>query len=126
MKRRVLFLGSIPPLRNQPVVVALWATRRAHVKRISAALPTGKRLQQMQRANVKYMSARLRLFIAILMACLAHPAGGVTLETVLQTTLEKNPAIQEAKSGLEQAAGQRLVLRSIVWPNVELGVPAGI
>ena len=67
-----------------------------------------------------------RFFITILMACSAHPAGGVTLEAVLQTTLEKNPAIQEAKSGLEQAAGQRLVLRSIVWPNVELGVPAGI
>lgn len=126
MKQRFLSLGSILPLRDQPVVVALWATRRARVKHISAALPTGKRLQQMQRANVKYTSARLRLFITILTACLAHPAGGVTLETVLQTTLEKNPAIQEAKSGLEQAAGQRLVLRSIVWPTVELGVPAGI
>jgi outer membrane protein TolC len=126
MKQRVLFLESIPPLREQPVVVALWATRHARVKHISATLSTGKRLQQMQRDNVKYTSARLCLSITILTACLAHPAGGVTLETVLQTTLEKNPAIQEAKSGLEQAAGQRLVLRSIVWPNVELGVPAGI
>jgi len=35
-------------------------------------------------------------------------ACAVTLERVLQTTLEKNPAIQEAKAGLEQAAGQRL------------------
>ena len=50
----------------------------------------------------------------------------MTLETVLQTTLEKNPPIQEAKSGLEQATGQRLVFRSIVWPHVELGVPAGV
>jgi outer membrane protein TolC len=50
----------------------------------------------------------------------------VTLETVLQTTLEKNPAIQEAKSGLEQASGQRLVFRSIVWPRAELGIPAGV
>ena len=126
MKRRVLFLGSIPPLRDQPVVVALWATRRARVKHISAALSTGKRLQQVPLANVKYTSARLGLSITILMACFAHPTSAVTLQTVLQTTLEKNPAIQEAKSGLEQAAGQRLVLRSIVWPNVELGVPAGI
>ncbi len=63
--------------------------------------------------------------IPILTLC-AHTSRAVTLQTVLQTTLEKNPAIQEAKSGLEQAAGQRLVLRSIVWPNVELGVPAGI
>src|SRR5437773_4344264 len=52
-------------------------------------------------------------------------AQGVTLETVLQTTLEKNPAIQEAKSNLEQAAGQRLVLRSIIWPDLKARVPAG-
>jgi outer membrane protein TolC len=53
-------------------------------------------------------------------------ACAVTLEHVLQTTLEKNPAIQEARAGLEQAAGQRLVFRSIVWPHAELGVPAGV
>src|SRR5213595_3990840 len=53
-------------------------------------------------------------------------AQGVTLETVLQTTLEKNPAIQEAKSNLEQAAGQRLVLRSVIWPIVTMAVPAGV
>src|SRR5437763_14961940 len=53
-------------------------------------------------------------------------AQGVTLETVLQTTLEKNPAIQEAKSNLEQAAGQRLVLRSTIWPDVKARVPAGL
>lgn len=67
-----------------------------------------------------------KLFLPILMASLAHPATAVTLETVLQTTLEKNPAIQEAKSGLEQASGQRLVFRSVVWPQAELGVPAGV
>ena len=39
-----------------------------------------------------------------------HAAFAVTLENVLQTTLEKNPVIQEAKMGLEQATGQRLVL----------------
>src|SRR6266536_4383173 len=53
-------------------------------------------------------------------------AQGVTLETVLQITLEKNPAIQEAKSNLEQAAGQRLVLRSIIWPDLKARVPAGL
>jgi outer membrane protein TolC len=55
-----------------------------------------------------------------------HGASAVSLERVLQTTLEKNPAILEAKAGLEQAAGQRLVFRSIVWPHAELGVPAGV
>src|SRR5436309_14944249 len=53
-------------------------------------------------------------------------AQAVTLETVLQTTLEKNPAIQEAKSNLEQAAGQRLVLRSIIWPDLKARVPVGL
>jgi outer membrane protein len=67
-----------------------------------------------------------KLFIAILTGCCTHTAGAVTLQSVLQTTLERNPAIQEAKSGLEQAAGQRLVFRSIAWPNAELGVPAGV
>ena len=53
-------------------------------------------------------------------------ARAVTLEDALQTTLEKNPAIQQAKSNLEQASGKRLVLRSIMWPNVRAGVPAGV
>src|SRR5882757_10030971 len=62
----------------------------------------------------------------ILIACFVYPAGAVTLETVLQTSLERNPDIQEAKSGLEQAAGERLVFRSVAWPDVELDVPAGV
>jgi outer membrane protein TolC len=64
--------------------------------------------------------------VAVAIACFASPANAITLETVLQTTLERNPDIQEAKSGLEQAAGQRLVFRSVAWPRVELGVPAGV
>jgi outer membrane protein TolC len=64
--------------------------------------------------------------VAVAVACFASPAYAVTLETVLQNTLERNPAIQEAKSGLEQAAGQRLVFRSVVWPDAELSVPAGV
>ena len=67
-----------------------------------------------------------RFFVAVLVAFLAHTSGAITLERVLQTTLDENPAIQEAKSGLEQASGQRLVFRSLVWPHAELGVPAGV
>jgi outer membrane protein len=70
--------------------------------------------------------AALRLFAVALIIFFAQATRAVTLQTVLQTTLERNPAIQEAKSGLEQAAGQRLVFRSIAWPNAELGVPAGV
>jgi outer membrane protein TolC len=53
-------------------------------------------------------------------------ADAVTLEHVLQTTLEKNPAIQQAKAGLEAATGRRLVLRSIAWPDAKIGIPAGV
>src|SRR6059058_5616999 len=118
---------SSATLASQSVAVALparpkpsdswWATRHADVKRVSAGLPTGKRLQR---------SARIRLFMVILIACFAQPTGAITLERVLQTTLDENPAIQEAKSGLEQASGQRLVFRSVAWPHAELGVPAGV
>ena len=52
--------------------------------------------------------------------------NAVTLDNVFQTALDKNPAIQEAKANLEQAAGQRLVLRSMIWPNISLAVPAGV
>ena len=64
--------------------------------------------------------------MAVAIACFASPVRAITLDTVLRTTLEKNPAIQQARSGLEQAAGQRLVFRSVAWPGVELGVPAGL
>ncbi len=50
----------------------------------------------------------------------------VTLDAVLNATLEKNPAIQQAKANLEHAAGQRLVFRSIIWPDATVDVPAGV
>jgi outer membrane protein TolC len=102
---------------RRSVAVALRATRGGRAKRISPPLPTGKRLQQ---------AGRVHFFILILIACCAPPIRAVTLQEVLRTTLEKNPAIQEAKVGLEQAAGQRLVFRSIIWPDLEAGVPAGV
>jgi outer membrane protein TolC len=70
--------------------------------------------------------AGLKVFAIILIVSLTHATRAVTLQAVLQTTLARNPAIQEAKSGLEQAAGQRLVFRSVVWPDAELSVPAGV
>jgi outer membrane protein TolC len=83
----------------------------------SPAVPTEKRLQA---------AASVHIFILILIASFAHPTSAVTLQEVLRTTLDKNPAILEAKAGLEQAAGQRLVFRSIVWPDFDVLVPAGL
>lgn len=65
-------------------------------------------------------------FFAAMTTWFAYPTSAVTLQQVLRSTLDNNPAILEAKAGLEQAAGQRLVFRSIVWPDFEIGVPAGL
>jgi outer membrane protein TolC len=124
MKQQFLFLGNT---RRWPNAMQ---RKRARWRKLFAAscrerqagsLCSPARSQQCLREVIT-----LKLFLPILMACLAHPASAVTLETVLQTTLEKNPAIQEAKSGLEQATGRRLVFRSVVWPRFDVGVPAGV
>ncbi len=56
-------------------------------------------------------------------------AGGnlhaITLEAAMQAALQNNPAIQQAKIGLEEAAGKRLVLRSISYPDANLKGIAG-
>jgi outer membrane protein TolC len=77
-------------------------------------------------AKRRQRAERFRIFLLTLIACFADPTSAVTLQEVLRTTLEKNPAVLEAKAGLERAAGQRLVFRSIVWPDFEVGVPAGL
>jgi outer membrane protein TolC len=74
---------------------------------------------------MKSKSYLIALTGAAALSILAN-ARGVTLEAALGTTLEKNPAIRQAKLNLEQTAGQRLVLRSIMWPTVRIGVPAGV
>jgi outer membrane protein TolC len=55
----------------------------------------------------------------------ATKSEAVTLEAALQTTLEKNPAIQKARAGVEQATGRRLVFRSVAWPDAFVGVTGG-
>src|SRR5262245_11202947 len=64
--------------------------------------------------------------VLILIASFARPTSAITLQQVLRTTLDNNPAILEAKAGLERAAGQRLVFRSIVSPDFDVLVPAGL
>jgi outer membrane protein TolC len=89
-------------------------------------LQAGSLRSPARRARLTRTVLTPRFFVAVLVVFLAHTSGAITLERVLQTTLDQNPAIQEAKSGLDQAAGQRLVFRSLVWPHAELGVPAGV
>ena len=66
------------------------------------------------------------VFLALFLAGAVSPARGVTLDFALAQTLEKNPHIQGAKTALEAAAGERLVLRSVAFPKGLIGGIAGI
>src|SRR5205814_2270522 len=101
---------------------------RTRTTRLSAIYLHNAALARLAHACASFTQAsvRIHLFAAVLTACFASLADAITLENVLQTTLERNPNIHEAKSGLEQAAGKRLVFRSVALPDAELGVPAGV
>jgi outer membrane protein TolC len=58
--------------------------------------------------------------------CSAQALSGITLDAALAQTLAKNRAIQQAKLGLEQAAGQRLVLGATGLPDARALTPAGV
>jgi outer membrane protein TolC len=64
----------------------------------------------------------------VIFICALFFAGNlhaITLEAAMQRALQNNPAIQQAKSALEKAAGQRLILRSISYPDANLKGIAG-
>jgi outer membrane protein TolC len=71
------------------------------------------------------MKRLLFIFLVFGLVSLAA-ARGLTLDAALARSLEKNPRIQQAKTAVEQAAGQRLAFRSIALPDVALGVLAGV
>jgi outer membrane protein TolC len=124
MKQRFVLLGSTgrrPVIRGSLPRTAC-ATWRVNIAGYSA----GGLCFTARHARLTGTVLTLRFFVAVLVVFLAHTSGAITLEGVLQTALDENPAIQEAKSGLEQASGQRLVFRSMVWPHGEVGVPAGV
>lgn len=52
------FTGSNPSRSKIVAAIALWATRRAAIKRFQAALATGKRLQQFGRMAISSQSAQ--------------------------------------------------------------------
>ena len=68
-----------------------------------------------------------RIFIFLVLAfvgCADLP--GLTLDEALARALERNPRIQQAKTAVEQAAGQRLVFRSLALPSASVRVPVGV
>ncbi len=68
--------------------------------------------------------ARVSLCLA-LVSTLCDNAGAITLDAAMAKTLEKNVTIQQARLGLEQAAGRRLVLRATALPDVRINVVGG-
>ena len=83
----------------------------------SAQSPRNSREEKMKR--------RLLLLLAVVVV--GSPAlRGLTLDEALARALEKNPRIQQAKTAVEQAAGQRLVFRSIALPVASIRAPVGV
>jgi len=125
MKSRFLFLGST----GRRLVVRGSLPRIGFVSSSVHELPKCVRHSGRMRQGGSLCSPErnaLKLLFLILIVWRVPTTDAITLESALQTTLEKNPAIQQAKTNLEQAAGQRLVLRSIMWPDAKLRVPAGV
>ncbi len=64
----------------------------------------------------------LALFAALIVPL---TSGAITLDAAFARILERNPQIQQAKFQLEQAAGRRLLLRAVGYPDARVIAPAG-
>ena len=68
---------------------------------------------------------RLRWFLVVFL-CAPTCASAITLEAALARTVEKNPAIQQARARLEEAAGRRIILRAPSLPDARIGIFGGL
>jgi outer membrane protein TolC len=86
----------------------------------TSARRTATRLQ-------KRSATRGRTLLALILIGFHAPTlRALSLEAALARTLEKNPAIIEAKLALEQASGRRLVLRASGLPDIRIQGLAGV
>jgi outer membrane protein TolC len=92
----------------------LFCSRSSFVIRHSS-LPTLRIAKRLQKA----FSVTLVLFSVA-------NSRALTLDAALSRTLERNPDIVQARLALEQAAGRRLVFRSIGLPEVRIQGVAGV
>jgi Outer membrane protein len=67
-----------------------------------------------------------RFLYAVALASCATAGDAITLEALLQRTLQNNPEIRSAKANMEQAFGQKLVFHSRALPDAVIGLPAGL
>jgi outer membrane protein TolC len=71
------------------------------------------------------MSLRYPTICVFLLTLACSSARALTLDSVLAETLQNNPHILQAKDGVEAAAGQRIVLRSLAYPKAVIGGVVG-
>ena len=121
MMTRALLPGSTG---CQPVVRGSLARTNWHASRLSVDRCI-RRSGRMLQASSLCSPIRIASHALFLISC-GQLASGITLDAVMERTLEKNPVIEGAKAKLEEAAGQRLVLRSIMWPGAKAGAPLGV
>jgi outer membrane protein TolC len=67
-----------------------------------------------------FLPALVLLFVRL------ESASCLTIDAALAQVVNNNPQVAEARTALEQAAGERLVFRSIALPNVSIGGAAGV
>lgn len=67
-----------------------------------------------------------QLFCAIALAWSATAAEAITLNALLQRTVQDNPQIRSAKSNVEQAFGRRLVFHARAQPDAVIGLAGGL
>ena len=66
------------------------------------------------------------VFLCCAALCVSFaPIQAITLDVLLAETAQHNPRIRQAKSALEGAAGERIILRSVGYPKALLGSVAG-
>jgi hypothetical protein len=99
MKQRFVLLGSTArrPVLCGSLLRTACATSRVNVAGHSAGgrmLQAGSLCFPARRARLTRTVLTPRFFVAVLVVFLAHTSGAITLERVLQTTLDQNPAIQ--------------------------------
>lgn len=70
------------------------------------------------------MKKALVICLGVIAGALSH-AHALSLEQVLQKTVDKNPEIQRARIELERATGRSIVLHSVAYPDALVGAVGG-
>lgn len=71
------------------------------------------------------MNATRFSFCAALALVFGVQTEAITLDAAIARALEKNRAIEQARLGVEQAAGRRMVLRAIALPDARISLVGG-